>query len=133
MKFGYTIAYVADVKAALAFYDAAFGFKTRCLHETSETEQYGELETGDTVLAFASFAVADGILNAGYARLSEMPQPAGFEIAVVTDDVPAAIRGAVDAGAELMVDAQEKPWGQTVAYVRAPDGLLVEICTPIGE
>ena len=25
-----------------------------------------------------------------------------------------------------------KPWGQTVAYVRCPDGTLVELCTPIG-
>ncbi|RZL31926.1 MAG: VOC family protein, partial [Rubrivivax sp.] len=22
-----------------------------------------------------------------------------------------------------------KPWGQTVAYVRCPDGTLVELCT----
>jgi len=22
------------------------------------------------------------------------------------------------------------PWGQTISYVRAPEGTLVEICTP---
>ncbi|MFQ3593593.1 MAG: VOC family protein, partial [Gemmataceae bacterium] len=25
-----------------------------------------------------------------------------------------------------------KPWGQVVSYVRCPDGILVELCTPIG-
>jgi hypothetical protein len=24
-----------------------------------------------------------------------------------------------------------KPWGQTVSYVRCPDGTLVELCTPM--
>jgi lactoylglutathione lyase len=24
-----------------------------------------------------------------------------------------------------------KPWGQVVSYVRAPDGCLIELCTPI--
>jgi hypothetical protein len=26
---------------------------------------------------------------------------------------------------------KQKPWGQTVGYVRDPDGFLVEICSPI--
>lgn len=25
----------------------------------------------------------------------------------------------------------DKPWGQTISYVRCPDGTLVELCTPI--
>ena len=131
MKYGYTIIYVADVKATLAFYETAFGFETRFLHETSDTEQYGELDTGDTVLAFASFPVADANLPLGYTKLCDMTQPAGFEIAVVTDDVPAAVQSAVNAGAALVAEPKNKPWGQTVAYVRGPDGVLIEICTPI--
>ncbi len=27
----------------------------------------------------------------------------------------------------------EKPWGQIVSYVRASDGCLIELCTPVGE
>ena len=26
----------------------------------------------------------------------------------------------------------EKPWGQTVAYVRAIEGSLIELCSPLG-
>ncbi|MFO0110274.1 MAG: VOC family protein, partial [Alphaproteobacteria bacterium] len=27
---------------------------------------------------------------------------------------------------------EQKPWGQTVAYVRDLNGFLVEICSPVG-
>ena len=38
---------------------------------------------------------------------------------------------AVAAGATLLQEAQSKPWGQVVAYIRDLDGFLVEICTPM--
>ena len=37
---------------------------------------------------------------------------------------------AVKAGAALLKAPASKPWGQ-VAYVRCPDGRLVELCTAI--
>ncbi len=49
VKFGYAIAYVDDVEAALRFYEGAFGLTRRFLHESGD---YGELDTGSTVLAF---------------------------------------------------------------------------------
>ena len=51
MKFGYTILYVEDVRKTLSFYDQAFGFKTKFLHESGD---FGELEIGATALAFSS-------------------------------------------------------------------------------
>ena len=129
MNFAYAIVYVADVPAALDFYSRAFGFATRFLHESNG---YGELETGGTALAFASHEVAGGNLPGGYEPLSDMPRPAGIEIGITTDDVPAAMENAVRNGAALVAAAKEKPWGQTVAYVRCPFGVLIEICTPMG-
>ena len=46
MKFAYTIIYVADVAASLAFFETAFGFARRFLHESGS---YGELESGATL------------------------------------------------------------------------------------
>ena len=54
MKFGYTIVYVPSVTEALTFYQQEFGFETRFLHGSP---RYGELETGTTVLAFATHAM----------------------------------------------------------------------------
>ncbi len=39
---------------------------------------------------------------------------------------------ALEAGFTPFVEPRVMPWGQTVAYVRDPDGVLVELCTPWG-
>lgn len=129
MKFGYTIVYVSDVSATLDFFGRAFGLSTRFLHETGD---YGELETGNTTLAFASFALAEGNFPGGCLQANPQDPPFPMELAFVTDDVPAAVAKAVAAGAVIAADAKTKPWGQVVAYVRTPDGTLVELCSPMG-
>jgi len=128
MKFGYTIVYVPDVAAAMRFYADAFGFGVRFLHESGD---YGELETGATTLAFASHALGEANFPRGVVRASESERPLGVEIVFVTDDVDAACRAAVAQGGVVLTEPTQKPWGQTLAYVRAPDGTLIELCTPM--
>ena len=128
MRLGYTIVYVPDVAASLAFFEAAFGLSTRFLHESGA---YGELETGATTLAFAAHALGDAHFEGGHVRASESPRPLGMEIALVTDDVAAAHARALAHGAQELATPESKPWGQTVSYVRAPDGTLVELCSPM--
>ena len=126
MKFGYTIIYTADVEKSIAFFELAFGLKRRFIHESG----YGELETGNTALAFASHELGSGNLPNGYIKADE-GKPLGIEIALVTDDVQGAFDRAVIAGAESIKAPTSKPWGQVVAYVRCTDGTLVEICSPV--
>ena len=128
MKFGYTIVYVASVAEVLAFYEKAFGFPTRFLHESG---QYGELETGSTTLAFASHAMGEANFGTNFVPVSATAKPPGIELAFVTDDVQAAYTKAVVAGAESLHAPAQKPWGQTVAYVRSLEGTLVELCSPV--
>ena len=127
MKLGYIIHYVSDVVKTMTFYESAFGLERKMLHESKE---YGEMKTGDTVLAFASNAMAD---HNGFEIYPNTPQekPAGIEIAFVTEDVEAAHKKACDAGAVSVKQPEEKPWGQTVSYVRDINGCLVELCTKI--
>jgi uncharacterized glyoxalase superfamily protein PhnB len=127
MKLGYIILYVPDVAAALAFYEAAFGLTRRFLHESGE---YGELETGATALAFASETVAS---SHGFAFTRQRPErdAAAVEVAFVVPDPTAAYQRAVEAGAAGVSPPAVKPWGQTVAYVRDPNGFAVELCTEI--
>lgn len=128
MRLGYTIVYVNDVAASLDFCERAFGFERRFLHESGG---YGELETGTTTLAFASHAVARANLGQDYVAADASQTPLGMEIGLVTGDVAAAYKRALAAGGNAMTAPTTKPWGQTVAYVRCPDGLLVELCTAI--
>ena len=57
--------------------------------------------------------------------------PLGIEIAMVTPDVAGLLASATEAGATVVSEPVEKPWGQTVAYVRDNHGFLVEICSPL--
>ncbi|MBP6482986.1 MAG: VOC family protein [Rhodoferax sp.] len=130
MKFGYTIVYVSSVTEALIFYKEAFGFETRFLHDSN---QYGELDTGSTVLAFASHAMGEMNLSGQYQKTDPHAAPLGIELAFVTENVEFAFSKAVAAGAIAIKPPIEKPWGQVVAYVRAKDGSLIELCSPIGS
>ncbi|MFG6468206.1 VOC family protein [Roseateles sp. BYS87W] len=131
MRFAYTLVYVADVAASLAFFDRAFGLKTRFL---AEGGAYGELDTGagTTTLAFVDHTTARDSVQHDYVPADASPQPLGMEIGFTVADVPAAFERAVAAGARPLAAPLTKPWGQTVAYVRCPDGTLVELCTAMG-
>lgn len=127
MKLGYVILYVGDVEAAIAFYERAFGLARRFVHESG---QYGELETGATALAFVTEATATENGGSFHPARPTDPPPA-MEVALTCDDVPAAFARAVAAGGISVKQPATKPWGQTVAYVRDPNGFLVELCTPM--
>ena len=82
MKFGYTILYVKDVEKAVAFYESAFGLKRKFVHESG----YGEMDTGETKLAFASVELATSNGVSFVPANPEGPSPA-VEVAFVTEDV----------------------------------------------
>lgn len=124
MKYGYTIVYVPDVERALAFYERALGFERRFV---ASDGAYGELGTGDTVLSFARRDQAP--LPLLYP--AEDTGPGHVELTFVTDDVAAAMTRAEEAGATRVADPADKPWGQTVGFLRDPHGVLLEIGTPM--
>lgn len=127
MDFGYVIVYVPDVVAAIEFYEQAFGLKRRMVHESG---QYAELETGTTLLAFASPAMAEE--NNLTVRVQQPHEDAaGTEIVFVTADVQTAFDHAVNLGAIPIKTPAVMPWGQTVSYVRDPNGILIELCNPV--
>ena len=128
MKFGYTIVYVADVVRTIEFFERAFDLARGFM----AAPDYGELATGETTLSFAAHALGAKNLPKGYIAADASPQPLGMEIALVTDDVAAAHARALAAGATELASPLQKPWGQTVSYVRSPDGILIELCTPVG-
>ena len=125
MRLRYTILYVADVAATLAFYQQAFGFDVKMLHESGD---YAELQTGETLLAFSSLNLMRQLGK--HPGMADPKQPV-FAIALETDDVTASLALAIAAGATLIKDTELMPWGQTIAYVSDPNGFLIEICSPV--
>ena len=128
MKYGYTIIYVSSVEETLKFYQRAFGFNIKMLHGS---KTYGELDTGGTVLAFASHELADINLEGKYIKGNIENKPFGMELAFVTEDIESAYEKAITQGAVSIKVPEEKPWGQVVGYVRAIDGSIIELCTPM--
>jgi lactoylglutathione lyase len=128
VTFGYTILYVTDVTKSIEFYEAAFGFHRKFI--TPEND-YGELISGETTISFVSFALANSNLKNGFAISKQTDKPFGIELALVTDNVHEIMDKALAFGAMLVEHPIQKPWGQTVGYIRDIDGFLLEICTPM--
>lgn len=125
MIFRYTILYVDDVASSLTFFEKAFGLERGFLHESGD---YGELITGSTKLAFSSTALMHRLGKNPASPKSDNPT---FEIAFETDDVAGTLQNALDAGATLIQDLRDEPWGQTTSYVSDPNGYLIEICSAV--
>ena len=127
IKYGYTILYVENVQRTIDFYKNAFNYNQKFITPESD---YAELETGETVLAFASYDVAK-YNEIEIAKLDSIKLPPAFELTFVTNDILNDLKKAIDAGAKLVKEPSSKPWGQIVAYVRDINGFLIELCTPI--
>lgn len=125
MRFKYTILYVENVTESIEFFERAFGLERRMIHESGD---YGELSTGDTTLSFSSRRLMEAL---GKSPGRPAPSSPVFEIAFETQDVAAALERARKAGAEVVQDIRDEPWGQTTAYVIDANGYLIEICSPV--
>lgn len=125
MKFKYTILYVDSVSETLEFYNKAFGFKTKFLHEAGD---YGELDTGNTVLSFSSIELMTSL---GKSPVRADVSAPVFELAFETEDVKTHLDNAIKTGAKLVQDIKQEPWGQVTSYVSDPNGFLIEICSPV--
>lgn len=128
VKFAYTIFYVNDVPKTLRFYENVFGFKQKMI--TPEND-YGEVHSGETTLAFASFELGRSNLSNGFLESNISNKPFGIELAFTTSDVDGTMKHAFDHGAILLEKSVVKPWGQKVGYIKDLNGFLLEICTPI--
>lgn len=128
VKLGYVILYVENVSQTIEFYERAFGFNRKFV--TPEGD-YGELDSGETTVAFASIELGNANFRNGFQKISNSDKPVGVELVFVTENIEADFKKAIDEGATEYEPLSRKPWGQTVGYLRDINGFLIEICTPI--
>ena len=130
MKLGYTILFVESVPDTVAFYEAAFGLELGMVMPTGE---YGEMNTGQTKLAFAANSFVKTLSGVAFEAAGPTKAAPPIELGLVTDAVEAAYDRALQAGAVAVKPPERKPWGQLVRYVRDNNGFLVELCSPMTE
>lgn len=130
VSLSYVIFTVENVRTSVDFYTNAFGFQQKMV--TPEGD-YGELDTGNTTLAFVANGLAHANLDeaGGFAELDASEPPIAGSVTFVTTELQAVVQRAIGAGATNYVKPVDKPWGQTVSYLRDPNGILVEIATPV--
>lgn len=116
----YLILIVEDLDRALRFYVDVLGL--RLGHRSGE---YAQLDTGTTRLAlYTRSAMAKTLGMALNPPSSNAP---GFEVGFKVQDVDAAFSELIARGAQPMVPPTDRFWGQRTAYVRDPDGHLIEL------
>lgn len=128
MKYAYTILYVKNVAETIEFYEKAFGFAKK--FSTPEND-YGELISGETTIAFASTELGHANFKNGFEKISNSKKPFGIELAFTTENIEKDFKHAINAGATEFEPLVEKPWGQKVGYLRDNNGFLIEVCTPM--
>lgn len=128
MKYAYTILYVQDVVETIEFYEKAFGFIRKFI--TPEND-YGELITGETSIAFASLELGSSNFKKGFKKITNSSEPFRVELAFTTENIETDFQNAINSGATEFESLTEKPWGQKVGYILDNNGFLIEICTPI--
>jgi len=121
--------YVQDVVESLEFYEKAMDFERKFL---TEEHDYGEIRSGETIIAFASKQLANSNLSNGFMVATQSGKSFPIEMAFTTDDVQETVDKLLAHGGKLEEAPKAKPWGQKVAYVRDINGFLLEICTPMG-
>ena len=116
----YVILIVESLDRALQFYTGVLGLKLG--HRSGD---YAQLDTGATRLALYTRSAMANTL--GMALQTPSSNAPGFEIGFKVADVDAAVNELVASGASLTVPPADRFWGQRTAYVRDPDGHLIEL------
>ena len=122
----YIVLIVSDLDRALHFYTGLLGL--RLGHRSGD---YAQLDTGFTRLAlYTRGAMAKTLGMSLDAPAASAP---GFEIGFKVADVDVAFSQLVAQGAPPVVPPTDRFWGQRTAYVRDPDGHLVELAQDRGQ
>lgn len=110
MQYAYTIIYVENVVETIEFYKRAFGFEKKFV--TPEND-YGELISGETTIAFASFELGISNFKKGFEKIDKSKKPFGVEMAFTTENIETDFKKAIDAGATEFEPLVEKPWTES--------------------
>jgi catechol 2,3-dioxygenase-like lactoylglutathione lyase family enzyme len=122
----YVVLVVEDVDRALGFYCGLLG-----LPLGHRSGPYAQLETGVTRVAFYERTAMAETLGSELEPPS--PNAPAFELGFKVDDCDVAYDELVTAGATPALAPADRPWGQRTAYVRDPDGHLVELAQDLGR
>ncbi|MDH3442878.1 MAG: VOC family protein [Deltaproteobacteria bacterium] len=116
----YVILIVENLQRSLLFYTEVLGL--RLGHRSGD---YAQLDTGTTRLSL--YTRKDMAKTLGMALEAPPLSAPGFEIGFKVADVDGAFGELVARGGVPVVAPTDRLWGQRTAYIRDPDGHLIEL------
>jgi lactoylglutathione lyase len=120
----YVVVIVESLERALPFYTELLGLPLK--HRSGP---FAQLDTGATQLALFERAAMEQTVGL---KLTASPLNApGFELGFKVDDIEAVFDALVTGGALALTPPTDRPWGQRTAYLRDPDGHLIELVQAI--
>ncbi|HZS12997.1 MAG TPA: VOC family protein [Candidatus Dormibacteraeota bacterium] len=123
-RLGYIVRFVESLDAGVGFYEGVLGQRL-----TKRTEHWAQFDCGSLTLGLYERAAMAANLGVGEAELGS--PPGALELAFEVEDVDAAFRAALDAGARSFRPPEDRPWGERTGYILDPDGALVELYRPV--
>lgn len=114
VRSGFPILATRDLPRLESFYRDAFGAERTYAFVAGGRDVYVALALGGSSIGIA---VDDDLRT----------EPIGMALWLYVDDLDAAYRAALDAGATSIAEPAEMPWGERVAQVRDPGGFVVHL------
>ena len=120
---------VRDAAAAMAFYQKAFGAieRFRLPGPDGKTIMHGELQIGDSIFMLGAE------MPAGECKSPATLKGTAVELYLYVEDVDAAYRRAVAAGAKEVMPVQEMFWGDRMGSLEDPFGHRWSVATHIKD
>jgi catechol 2,3-dioxygenase-like lactoylglutathione lyase family enzyme len=116
----YVVIIVEDLDRALAFYTRVLG-----LALGHRSGPFAQLATGATRICLYRRDAMQATL--GYRIGPARDDSPGFELGFKVADVDAAYAELVEQGAVSATPPADRHWGQRTAYIKDPDGHLIEL------
>ncbi len=117
----YVILFVEDLERSLAFYQDILGMTVR-----RRAEGYAELAVQGPKFALLERWRLPGLVGESE---SGLPPPGTHEgeVAFLVQDVDEVYARLCSRGVAFVRAPEDRPWGQRTAYLRDPDGHLIEL------
>ena len=119
LRAAFPIVYCEDLPRTLGFYRDVLGFAVDFAVPDEGEPAFVSLKLGGSELALADVAGQDTGTHGLPVR------PVGghrFEVCLHVEDVDAAVAELRAAGAPVLVEPTDQPWGERLAYVQDPEG-----------
>jgi uncharacterized glyoxalase superfamily protein PhnB len=118
---------VSDMRRAIDFYSAAFGFKAKAVMDTPQGILHAELTLRDTTLMLSPESRAQNSLSAN--AIGDTPAT----LYVLVEDVDQVFGKAIAAGGKVIMPVMDMFWGDRCGMVHDPDGNKWMIATHKSE